>query len=467
MEKDLEKLQRIIDAGDNLDQVNTWGVGAVLDATRHSAPALKMLLDAGAEPHRVSNGGWNPLSVSVAWTNNEAINMLIDADTAVVGLEILFGILTVRDVSMQTQVLEALSNRRSRLRQFALWHLTDPKWKYLDLDIVRPLDSHALETVEALESLDVDIPGSLQLYGTGGRIRNKRPEPLFALAATKTTTYHLQPIVIKENQLVTFFDSLYSSGFHEVDAPNSEGLTPLQICCSKGHWEAAEWILKKLSPQAPSPMTGSGLNALHALAQYTADQYRTGGHKPEGWVKDLVKGLRDNGVQVAQGTNSSEDETIQFPCYCCPEGQTPTVTIAKDLASSRRVLTTSHQTQLFESIALRQTLAVWSEALGGDASALEAVYHSLTRQETFNRLELTHTCLDLRSIPLGKRPEPDFEEDEIREIRIEEEELGRQLDELMRSCDEGRAKYEGNGEEFYRDWIIGLPRYVREFGNDV
>jgi hypothetical protein len=464
MDRDLVKLERIINAGGDLDQVNTWGVGAVMYA-RNYAPALKMLLDAGAEPHRVSKGGWNPLSGSVAWNNYEAMNILLDADTAIVGLEVLFGILTLREVDMQLKVLGALFNRRSRLRQFALWHLTGPEWKHLELETVQPLDSKALEVIESLERNCVEVPASLQLYGNGGRLCNKRPEPLFALATMKSATYHLQPLQIEAHHLLVFFESIYSSGFHEIDAHNSKGFTPLLLCCSKGQWEAAVWILEKMEQKPPRTMAYSTLNALHGLAQYLGGLYRADGRKPAHWVRGLMKGLLDAGVQVEQTADSLGDESVRALCYCCPDGQTPTVTLAKDLAASiRRPATaiTATQSPLFETLALRENLVVWSEAFGSEPSALEATYRTFTRQEAFNRLGITHTCLDLRSLTTGEAPVPRFDEDDTREIRLEEEELGRQLDDLMRACDSGREKYEGSREDFYRDWVIGLPKYLRE-----
>ena len=52
-----------------------------------------------------------------------------------------------------------------------------------------------------------------------------------------------------------------------VNQPNKEGYVPLHYCCSPGHTQIADRLLKKLKPSDLSAVTAEGLSALHLAAQ--------------------------------------------------------------------------------------------------------------------------------------------------------------------------------------------------------
>lgn len=468
MDKDLVKLDRVIKSGSDIDRVNAWGTNAVLNA-RNYAPALKMLLDAGAEPHTANKGGWNALSGAVAWHDRECINLLLDYDTAVTGLEILFGILAVREPEVQQDILDALANRRTRLRKLASCHLTAERYAHLGLDEQRPLDSRARAVIEALEARGVVIPPSLEIYSKKSSRYNHPPEPVYVLATTQSETYHLEPLQIEAHQLLIFFESIHSAGFYEIDVYSKDGLTPLMLCCSKGQWQAAFWLLNKIKPQIPRTMFESTLNAFHCFAQWFGELHGKTWMSPPSRMKNLMSELRQAGVRADQSVymeaSRSENQLLEVdgsPCYCCPDGQTAIVTFAKELAMYLIRAEPAIKTSFFSSKLVHSIAEAWSSALNPSnaTSNIDDIYAVMMRQDIFNRIGLTHTCLNLQPLVLGTVPEQPFDDDEVKEIRDEEEELAVQLEDFMASYLRQRSKYEGTRVEFHRDWVLGLPDYM-------
>lgn len=467
MDKDLIKLQSIIDNGGDLNRVNAWGTNAVLNA-RNYAPALKMLLEAGADPHTANKGGWNALSGAVAWHNRDCIDLLLEHDTAVTGLEILFGILAVREPEVQRLILDALADRRRRLQRLAMCHLTDTRYDHLRLNDPQPLDAHAREVVEALEARGIIIPAALETYSKKSSKYNHPPEPVYVLATMQSETYHLEPLLIDAFQLLVFFESIYSAGFCEFDVYNKDGMTPLMLCCSKGQWQASFWLLRKIEGPQPCTLAGGSLNALHCFAQSFGAMHGKTWTSPSPKMKNLVADLRRAGVRIDQpasiGTaanSTSTNETEGTRCYCCPNGQKPIVTLAKELTACLRDTKPETRNTFLSSTLLHEIASVWSANSGSDSSypTLDDIYEEIVRQDTYNRIGLTHTCLDLRPLIHGEMPRQPFDADEVREIRDEEEELSYQLDDLMSSYARERNRYQGTRDEFHADWVVGLPDY--------
>ena len=226
-------------------------------------------------------------------------------------------------------------------------------------------------------------------------------------------------------RVLTLAEALFSGGYRDVDMLDENGMTPLMVACTMDRPNLAQFFLQH-GASASTRHRGSTLPAGFFLAQNYSNSLR-----------DCNRQLVADLLQPAFDATS----TIESSCFCSPEGYTP--------------VTADRRTNPY---VLWERFKFFISCLQWPIDAVEEQARAFARGEVFDRLEMTHTCIDM-----GHSSKHIPDEDRL-EIQWEEEELEVQLHQLMEEFDRSRANFDGGPFEFvelfFESHELDLPSHV-------
>ena len=234
-------------------------------------------------------------------------------------------------------------------------------------------------------------------------------------------------------RVVTLAEALFSGGYRDVDMLDENGMTPLMLACESGHPNLAQFFLQH-GASASTRHRDLALTAGFFLAQNYSNYCRD-------WDRQLVADL----LQPAFDASS----TVESSCLCSPEGFTP-------VTANRRAQRWYWRGMAWERFKFFISCLQWP------MDAVEEQARAFARGEVFDRLEMTHTCIDMG------RPSKHIPDEDRLEIQWEEEELEDQLHQLMDEFDRSRANFDGGPFEFvelfFESHELDLPSHIYSFG---
>ena len=370
---------------------------------------IQLLLDAGAQHlvHQVDVCGGLPIRYSTKFHCLGAIELLINAGSAFSspgwfgGSEEVLGI--VWNDPIPLFLLRTFQERRRKLFELAKLTLPAEVWADLDVPTDRLLDDRAAEIQRVLIDAGIEIPKSI------------------SVPQRRRTVYHADIRSAKQA------DQLWDAGFRDIDSCDESGRTPL----SESEWyrlEYAQWLLHHGADSGREicdihkdhcgerkPV--AGFTALHSMAN------RFG----LGFANLLVNKsypalLLDFGELLVNG-----DSHDDCHCACSSSGCTPFTILLKtiDEESCR-----DFAKDLSEPADVRRLLVREIESPGHPASSApmrSKIVEKLIRFETFEALQLTHTCCDFDFYEVHRQYTPE----EVQDIHEEWEELLSQHEDLV------------------------------------
>ena len=369
---------------------------------------IQLLLDAGANylVHQADICGGLPITYSIQFRCFDAIELLLNAGSALSSpgwicdweevLEIL-----EREDEIPLFLLSTLQERRRKLLDLAKLTLPAEVWADLDVPADRLLDGRAAEIQRVLIDADIEIPNSISVRQWHG------------------TVYH-GPIMLAKQA-----DQLWDAGFRDIDSPNERGHTPIMLNAYRSGFEYDQWLLDHGADlhgegscvyhnECGNEKSVAGLTKLHYVAH------------------DLPQNsmlLLDPKVPPAQKV--AIEPLITFErllvenechddCYCaCSSGGCAPFTSLLKAMSKREGL---YERIPKESSRRRRLLLQQLESPGHPASSapmLSNIVEKVIRFETFEALDLNHTCCEFDFYKPSRRYTPE----EVQEVHEEWEEL--------------------------------------------
>lgn len=232
-----------------------------------------------------------------------------------------------------------------------------------------------------------------------------------------------------EATLVTISEELFLGGYVDLEIPDWGGQTPLMSACLHGLLKLANFFVQH-GASISEPHRDSALVAGHSLAA-TYDP----------------RSLKSNEKLAAKILEAAfnASNTVHSHCRCSPEGFTPVTALRRHLHYTKR-------RERFELLVM--------SCLRWPMEAVEKQARAFAIGEVFDRLEMTHTCVNIH------KPSKQIAEEERLEIEWEEEELNDQLQQLMEEYDLRRAKFSGSPLEFLDHFFESheLDLYSDEYG---
>ena len=233
------------------------------------------------------------------------------------------------------------------------------------------------------------------------------------------------------SDILTVFELLISGGYDDLEAWDSTGMTPLMVACKTYNLELAKLFIKhKVSMSTPHRDTS--LTAGHYLVMYWP-------FRDFGSNVDLVSNL----LQCAFNAST----TVHSHCLCSPEGFTPLTAIRTAMRANRKTNLGHLPYFYYKANNQRYYFELLIETLRPQSNAAEEQARAWALGEVFDRLEMTHTCINMR-----EPWKPISEEDRV-EIQLEEEEFNGQLQKIMGEYDLGRAEFSGGPADFLEHFL--------------
>ncbi|KAK6206879.1 hypothetical protein QIS74_13367 [Colletotrichum tabaci] len=195
--------------------------------------------------HPIRDQGLNDWTCSCT----EVVKLLLAADCLITTLQDTTWTWTLAAASDRAQylVVDDLALRRQRLKEAALTRLSPEHIDRMNLNGPSVLDRHTNEVLDLLENHGHDVP-----FGLNTRTHTYEP-----------TIYHSIAFQHDESLVVPLADAFYSRGFHEVDAPNARGFTPLMWTRNTGF---ALWLVQHgASLTSLIPETVGGYTVTHRV----------------------------------------------------------------------------------------------------------------------------------------------------------------------------------------------------------
>ena len=355
---------------------------------------------------REDNEGWLPLGYSCASKCPEAVRLILEADSALLSLEYaksgdilghydrLWDFREQATDEIRSYLQNALVDRRRRLMSLAITQLCHEELEELGVTDDRLLDEKALNVYEALERRNVVIPSALRV------------------PFRQTTVFHYARLT------PAMGESLYRCGFLDVDGIDSSGFTPLMIldlarmALVEPTLQRASWFIsKRANPGHKTEQSlflppGPNTTAAHYLcfwigrAVHWDDNNRFEHPMENRWLSGLLEEPAEDYLLLL-GKLFSSKLYDSCTCACSSRGCTPATTLLRSISMEHRInalyqcksdplLSTDTQLWLIE----------WFSMLLGDRHEVwQWLSHEMIRHETFEKLELTHTCCDKNIIP--------------------------------------------------------------------
>jgi hypothetical protein len=245
---------------------------------------------------------------------------------------------------------------------------------------------------------------------------------------------------------IGFAQKLFIAGFQDIEVYNHYGYTPLMLACTYGNIRMASFLLQH----------GANPSKSHEYACLRAGHflYYDGIHDPGlDWRDDdliplVIKGVRfreDEKRLLEAAFDTSID--IHSCCRCSPDGLSPITSLFRGILGIG--LDTYHLKEGFQRM-IRNV----------DCSPADMKRHwrAFVVCETFNRIGMTHTCLQLHS---PGRLFPGFPDNRRIEIEDEEEELFFELEEVVARFDLFSENRQDDLSECVDEFFDDLDGYLR------
>ena len=369
---------------------------------------IQLLLDAGANylVHQADICGGLPITYSIHFRCFDAIELLVNAGSAfsspawICDWEEVLHILE-REDEIPIFLLSTLQERRRKLLDLAKLTLPAEVWADLDVPTDRLLDGRAAEIQRVLIDADIEIPESISVRWTPGAV------------------YH-GPIRSAKQA-----DQLWDAGFRDIDSPNDLGRTPIMVTDCHAKLEYDQWLLDHgadLHGEIPSVHHNecgkghriTGLTKIHYVARNL------------GWNgRLLITSKVDSAPRVVNGPLINFEGLLtqtgcldDCHCACSSGGCAPFTVLLKTLNKSPNLYLKDPE----EPSECRRLLLQQLESPGHPASSapmLSNIIEKVIRFETFEALQLTHTCCEFGLYSPSRRYTPE----EVQEIHEEWEEL--------------------------------------------
>lgn len=333
--------------------------------------------------------------------------------------------------------IEALKDRRETLKELAIAWLKPHDIDRLALRGPQILDYSTGEVLKALAVVGVMVPSQLVTeVGSNGF-------PGLRLASM----YHYIGRLSTRVDSVTLAEALYSKGFHDIDVPNDDGLTPL---CIENYFEYSIWLVEH-GASLEKPISGIvdiGSTAAHYVFSGLRHRFET-----------RKKSSREL-AELARRLPSYETGLDECICGCSSDGCHPYTSMWKTVLED--CIDWATQKELTKEICEKCT----SIEDGGEIP--RKIKSVCLRACTFAALRLQHTCCRLlASNEKGRRylsrvlTKP--EESEVQEIRGEEAvELAR-LEDLIIEFEGQLDKADCSLAEFFRtQWATRMDEVLGE-----
>ncbi|TQN64734.1 hypothetical protein CSHISOI_10701 [Colletotrichum shisoi] len=296
-------------------------------------------------------------------------------------------------------VVDDLVLRRQRLKKAALNRLSPEHIDRMNLNGPSVLDRHTDEVLDLLENDGHDVP-----FGLNTRTHK-----------SCQTIYHRIASMWDESLVVLLADAFYSRGFHEVDAPNARGFTPLMSTRNAGF---ALWLVQHgASLTSLVPETVGGYTATHAaLSSARSRRLQQRRHKIH--------------LQIMAATRSAIGEAPYLDacrCRCSLRGCHPYSILLKEHRRSTRASlqsgdmgTVINELELFL-VYVTASLAALEGGHWGRGPLPRDLVSTWLRGSTFAVLPLRHTCGDNRWARYDEEEEVEeiLEEDAVELRRLE------------------------------------------------
>ena len=343
----------------------------------------------------------------------------------------------------------ALVLRRTRLYNLATRKLDRKDLEDLNVTGDRILDEKAFEVCEVLKSRNIPIPSALRT------------------PSHRTTVFHY------ENLSPTLGESLHGHGFIDVDSFDGSGLTPLMRMGSpyrtniEPALQRVTWLISKgadprRKPDKCEPMYWNpSSTAAHYICSWVGVAIGGGWRSP--YVKRttffaILNGLDDD-CQSLSGKLWSSKSYDGCLCACSSHGCTPVTMMLKGIrAGLLSYVLTEHIPTLIEG---RSWIIDCVETLLGHGhEAWQWLSREIIQYETFEKLELTHTCCEVGFFSEMRLRNDDVDGEEVRD---EERLLIRKLDALVAEFQEKYTELGVTVSEFLKGyWKNRMEEVERE-----
>ena len=417
---------------------------------------------------RPDRGGHLPLTYACASNCPEAVKLILEADSALYSSDVdwsnrypLYHSVFEEATEMSTDEIlshlqTALLDRRSRLYSLATSQLCREDLEGLKLRDDRILDEKAFDVYKALENRSIPVPSALRI------------------PPGRKTMFHNQSLS------PALGESLYGRGFIDVDGVDSTGLTPLMSMgfpTPKYGLEVAlrrvGWLRSKGADLGRKPDQQDwdypSITAAHFICSWVgrAAYLQDDTVLPEinrinhTWLFRILHKLDDNCQSLLEELLSSKlyDSCL---CACSSQGCTPATMMLKGITQGLEQYRAYWDMTHPHPIECRIWVIAWMENLPGHRhEAWRWLSREIIQYETFQRLQLTHTCCafdDWRGELLVREDNMDREE-----IRDEERFLIDKLDALVAEFQEKYLELGVSVTEFLKGyWKARMEEVERE-----
>lgn len=245
----------------------------------------------------------------------------------------------------------------------------------------------------------------------------------------------------------TFAQRLFLAGYKDLETYNSSGYTALMIGCMHGKMEFASFLLQR-GADLYKVHERCNLRAGHfLLIDCVADGFKQRKY-PDSQTKRCIKLLFESAFDISVETDSI--------CRCSPGGFNPiTYTMKKRISY----------------ISLKMALDKIISFIEPSPADERRYWRAFIIQETFNRLEMTHTCLQFKYDKFHLSRIESFADNRRIEIENEEINLFFELEEITARFDLFSKSFDGSlsacVDRFLDDLNIELhpPEWIM-FGGD-
>jgi ankyrin repeat protein len=371
---------------------------------------IQLLLDVGANylVHQADVSGSLPIAYSTQFDCLDAIQLLLNAGSAFSSPSWTQNWEQVLDIlpcekTIPSFLLSTFQERRRKLFELAKRTLPAEVWADLDVPTDRLLDERAAEIQRVLVDADIEIPKSISIPQAHG------------------TVYH-GPI-----QSAKQADQLWDAGFRDIDSWDEFGRTPMMNSGTYFEMEYSQWLLHHGADlhreiryihddNDDKRKAVAGFTALHCVA------YRLGLH-----LMQILPPKAPPALRVVDEPSLTFEELLvkgggwhdDCHCACSSSGCTPFTTLLKAInhENIRSCRATSEKPS-----ELRRLVVHHLESPGHPASSApmwSKIVENVIRFETFETLQLSHTCCDFQMYRAYRRYTPK----DVREIHEDWEEL--------------------------------------------
>ena len=373
---------------------------------------IQLLLDAGANylVHQADICGGLPIRYSIQLCCFDAIELLLNAGSAFSSpgwdcdWEEVLEFLDRKD-EIPLFLLSTFQERRRKLFELAKLTLPAELWADLDVPTDRLLDGRAAEIQRVLIDADIEIPKSISVPQRRG------------------TVYH-SPINSAKQA-----DQLWDAGFRDIDSPNGLGHTPIMYTGKRARLECAQWLLDHGADlhgevsyvyydECGNGKSVVGLTKLHYIAHNLGFYLDWTGRLHVDSKAPLASPVDNEPLMNFEGLLIKSGCHDDCHCACSSGGCAPFTILLK--AMNRRG---GFRNVTPKELSRRRRLLLQQLELPGhpasSAPMLSNIVEKVIRFETFEALQLNHTCCEFNFYSPSRRYTPE----EVHEVHDEWEEL--------------------------------------------